>query len=321
MKTHIKVNDKNIYWLSSVMAIVFMIPHSMAFWGNGNYPTDVCVYYRCAEWINQGLVMYKDMFDHKGPLVYLTYLLVTRGVGLYGVWLMDILIAWGLLVVCYKTARIYTDAGNSLIISSIIGLYLNLPFTDEGGPEWLVMVGCAYTSYLLAKHLKDNDYCSFGEVFWLSVIVAVCLLTKANTSAGIIPVAIFILYHLICRFKMQVFLRYACAVVLGLGIVFVPVLLWMHHQNNISDFIDSYLLFNLYDYGFQSTHDKLVGIINITLVCLPGFFFYAVFVAGNLKDKKTLFWITFLFLFSIIFLSLLDIPYHRQGKFAFCQRE
>lgn len=292
--------DFRAYGFILIQAIIFMFPHSMAPWGNGNYPTDVCVYYRCAEWINQGLVMYQDMFDHKGPLVYLSYWLATRLFGLQGIWCMDTFIVFALFVIFYKTARLYTDSERSLLITFLMGLYYQLPFSDGGGPEWLATLGCSYTVYLLAKHLKSDTYCSFGEMFVLSVAVAVCLLTKFNTSAVIIPVAMYFLYHLIRNFDTQVFMMYCGAVVAGLVLIFAPVLYWMYLSGNIAEFIDTYWVFNTSKYENEIAISRGTAILTITLICIPAYLFYGLFVWWKRHNRLTLFWVSLAFYLPLI---------------------
>lgn len=296
-----RITHRMAYGIIALLALVFMLPHSMAPWGNGDFPTDVCVYYRCAEWMNQGLVMYQDMFDHKGPLVYIVYSLCARTGTIHSVWILDMLIAFGLFALFYKTARVYTDEKNSLLITVLMAAYLSLPFVDGGGPEWIAAVGCAYTCYILAKHLKDQGSFSFGEVFGLSAAVGVCLLTKPNTSAGIIPVALYILYHLVRHWDAKVFARYALAVLTGLGIVLLPVIGWMYRQGNLSDFVECYLLFNMQDYGEQADYNRWQGLISMLAICIPAFLFYVLFMLQNCrKNRETLFWISFTFLLSIL---------------------
>lgn len=296
-----RITNTVAYSIIALLAFVFMLPHSMAPWGNGDLPTDICVYYRCAEWMNQGLVMYQDMFDHKGPLVYIVYSLCARTGGLYSVWILDMLIAFGVFSLFYKIGRVYTDEKNSLIITGLMAGYMSLPFVDEGEPEWMAMIGCAYTCYLLAKHLKDEGYFSFGEVFGLSAAVGVCLLTKPNTSAGIIPVALYILYHLIRHWDAKVFGRYAIAVVTGLGVVMLPVIGWMYYQGNLNDFVECYLLFNMQDYGEQVDYNSWQGLLAMSGICLPAFLFFVLFIRQNYrKNRKTLFWISLTFLMSLL---------------------
>ena len=147
----IKVTEKSHYWMLFIVSVLMMFPHSMALWGNGNYPTDACVYLRCAEWMQDGLTMYRDMFDHKGPLVYMIYAPVSY-LGPMGVWLLDVVILYISLLLIYRTARIFVNNRNSLVIAGLMACFIQLPFLDEGGPEWIAMPGCIYGCYLWYHH-------------------------------------------------------------------------------------------------------------------------------------------------------------------------
>ncbi len=286
------ISDKKAWWIIGIMAFVFMIPHSMAPWGNGNYPTDVCVYTRCAMWMNDGLVMYRDMFDHKGPLVYIVYWISTLVFGMHGIWLMDILICLVTFALFYRIARLYNDTYQSLLITGLMAMYFQLPFTDGGGPEWIATIGCSYTAWIFAKHLKDGDYCSFTEMALLSAAVGICLLTKFNTSAGIIPIAAFFLWHLIRYWDTHVFIRYCGAVITGLLIVFIPLAYWLHAQGNLSEFIDCYWLFNTQKYENEMAIPRNVAVLTITLVCIPAYLFYGLYAWHNRHNREQLFWVT-----------------------------
>lgn len=280
----------------------------MAPWGNGNYPTDICVYARCAEWMNQGLVMYRDMFDHKGPLVYLVYWL-TSFMGHYGVWLLDIMILFLSLFLIYRMARLFVDSRNALIITSLMACFIQLPFTDEGGPEWLAMPGCIYSCYMLAKRLKDEQYCSLMEILLFSGSVAVCLLTKPNTSACMIPIAFFLVWHLIRHYNLRILGRYAIGVILGVGIVVAPVAIWLVQQGNFNDLIEAYWRFNTSSYGPMTTAKRLTGILNITLVCLVAYYAYAIYAYFTNKRTGAFWWVTVLFFFTVVLNAYLKNGY------------
>lgn len=157
-----KLTEKISYWLLALISFVLQIPHSMAPWGNGNYPTDICIYASIAGWMKQGLVLYQDMFDHKGPLVFPVYIVywLTSSATPYGVWLMDIFILFLSLVLIYRMAKLFVANDQALWITFLMACFIQLPFVNEGGSDWLVMPGCIYSCYLLAKRLKDDQYCS-----------------------------------------------------------------------------------------------------------------------------------------------------------------
>jgi len=287
------------YIILVLLAFLFMLPHSMAPWGNGDLPTDMCVYYRCAEWMNQGLVMYQDMFDHKGPLVYAVYSLCAKTGGLYSIWLLDVFILFLSLALIYRMAKLFVAIDHALWITFLMACFIQLPFIHEGGPDWLVMPACIYSCYLLAKRLKDEQYCSLKEIFLFSANVAICLMIKPNTSACMIPIAVFIVCHLIRHFDLRVLGRYTLGALLGVGVILVPIVTWLAQQGNFNDFIEAYWRFNTGSYGPISAHRRLMGIVTITLVCLPAYFTYVVYAIFANKRAWPFWLITILFFFTV----------------------
>ena len=63
-----------------------------------------------------------------------------------GVWLLDLVILYLSMLILYRMARLFTDERNGLLITTLLGGLAQLPFTDEGSPEWLVMPGCIYSA-------------------------------------------------------------------------------------------------------------------------------------------------------------------------------
>lgn len=300
------LTDKSSWWVLGILAIVLQIPHSMALWGNGNYPTDICVYMRCAEWIQDGLVMYRDMFDHKGPLVYLIYWFFSFA-GVYSVWLLDVLILYVMLVIIYRMARLFEEQRQAFIITLIMGCYWQAPFIDEGSPEWLALPGCMYSMYLFAQCYKEKRFCRFWEIMLFSAAVGVCLCTKPNTSAVLIPLALYFTIHLIRHWDWRVFARYTGGVVTGLAIVAIPITLWLMSQYNTQDLVEAYLRFNFISYS-PTLLRRLLGIFYMTAICLPGIFCYIIY-AKHTNRRSWQFW----FFTLLCLCSLIPTAYIKNG--------
>ena len=69
--------------------------------------TDANTYLTMGRGLLQGAVPYRDLFDHKGPLLYLLYALgaVLHPAGFYGVFVLQMLALAGTLYALYRTAR------------------------------------------------------------------------------------------------------------------------------------------------------------------------------------------------------------------------
>lgn len=301
-----KLTDKSSWWLLAILALVLQIPHSMALWGNGNYPTDICVYMRCAGWIQDGLIMYHDMFDHKGPLVYLIYWIFSFA-GVFGIWLLDVLILYAILILIYRMARLYEEQRDAFLITLIMGCYWQAPFIDEGSPEWLALPGCMYSMYIFVKHYKDKLYCSVWEILLFTVSVAICLCTKPNISAVLIPIALYFTVHLIRHWDWRVFMHYAAGVLVGLTVIAVPITLWLMTQKNTQDLVEAYIRFNLVAYS-PTLLRRLLGIFYMTAICLPGIFCYVIYAKHT--ERRT--W-KFAFFTCLCLCSLIPTAYIKNG--------
>lgn len=303
-----RITDKSSWWLLAVVSVIVMIPHSMALWGNGNYPTDACVYTRCAEWIQDDLVMYRDMFDHKGPIVYLVYWLATF-FGTFGIWMLDVLILYISLLLIFRIARLFVSNRNSLLIAGLMACFIQLPFLDEGGPEWLATPGCIYGCYLFAKRLKDRGHCSFWEMTLFSAAAGICLFTKPNTAAGLVPLALYFALRLVRHWDWKVFGRYVAAVATGLGMVLLPIGLWLYQSGNLQDFIDAYWTFNTSAYAPMTRAKMIQGKIIVTSICLAGLFPFAIYAYVEKKRSWRFWFITLLFFFTVLMNAYLKNGY------------
>jgi len=95
-------------------------------------------------------------------------------------------------------------------------------------------------------------------------------------------------------------MRYAVAVTVGLCVVLVPIAWWLYKEGNYNEFVDCYLHFNLHGYGEQTGYGQWSGVRDITLVCLPGFAFYGLFLYFRHKERRMVFWLSLVFFFSVV---------------------
>ncbi len=294
-----KYTDRVVYALLAIAACVFILPHSMAWWGNGNWPTDACLYMRPTMWIQQGLTMYVDMFDHKGPFTYIYYGLAYALAGLTGVWLIDGLAVFVTSAFIYRTARLFGDEKHSLIVALVMMVYLNVPYMNEASCDLVATPGIALCAYFFAKNMRDNTYWSFWQVVLFMGAVMICLMTKFNTSAGLIPMALWMVFHLIRHWDFRAFLRYAAGVVVGILLFFGPIIGCMVYQGNLDDFWRLYVLFTLEDYGYTDIAKMLRFKLYVTLAMLPVFATYIVYaVRSRWREEQ------FVFLTIILVISM-----------------
>ena len=112
--------------------------------------------------LTKGLVMYKDFFDHKGPLIFIiNYLGINLTGGILGVWVLEVLSLFIFFIFLYKLIKLFSNNFTYILTSLII--MLTLPyFTGVGNFTELfslpfIMIGLYFlTKYFFKKELSKK---------------------------------------------------------------------------------------------------------------------------------------------------------------------
>ena len=102
---------------------------------------DSAVFQYMAQGMNRGLVPYKDLFDHKGMLVYLIdWIGINLFNGSIGVWIMEIIFMFINFAVIWKIVKLFSDNKMVAFFTIIITF---LPFIEYYGggnrvEEWSI---------------------------------------------------------------------------------------------------------------------------------------------------------------------------------------
>lgn len=211
--------------------------------------TDSSVYQYIGKLILEGKMPYKDAFDHKGPIL---YLLNSIGVLINektGIWAIDVLFMLLALVFAYKTTRIIV--GGCRWLSMVITLGVMSGITQSywigNTPDYYALCFEVVATYIISKCFMNGNV-EFHQSTAIGILVALCFLLKFTTVGviGILCLGLLILLILSKRYKAV--RNSILGFLLGMGIVFIPVMIWLVVNNAWNYFIDDYILFNLF-YG------------------------------------------------------------------------
>lgn len=183
-----------ILLLSAVITITFVSTSSPLF--PYNPWDDTNVFFTVGRAIKHGLVPYRDIFDHKGPLLYFIYALATlvSEKSFIGVWIIECAAASVFSVYSWKIAKLYTVPSKFSIV--LIPLFLGVVYTCKmfnfgGNTEELCFPLLTVVLYLVLKAIVFSDglpgkkealICGIisGALFWLKYtflgfMIGVCL--------------------------------------------------------------------------------------------------------------------------------------------------
>ena len=255
-----------------------MSPISNKIWGTDSY-----VFQYGGMAIKNGLIPYKDFFDHKGIIIYFINFLGLLINLKYGIWIIETLLIIITIIYSQKIIAIFTK--NKII--NILGIILICSFLAiffEGGNlvEEYAMPCIVISSYIFIDYLK-NEKINNLKIISLGILFSIVCMLRINMVA-IWPIFILtIIYKLIKEKKFKDLLKYIALFSIGLIIVFFPIFVYLIKNNAFKDFIEQYIIFN-FKYSNVTMSEKYTSFKFFTTNAI--FYISLLSVILSLKNKQ-----------------------------------
>lgn len=221
------------------------------------FETDEVAYRLVSKGLLKGKIPYRDLFDHKGPLLYFVYafgMLITGGSDI-GIWIVFSLINAASFYLLYKTARLFFDEDSSfmglMITIALLNLHSNSLFVSGTKPEHIVLLFLSASQYLFFKRITERKEKPVEEVFSgkdmliLGLLCGGIFLLKMNFCIYYLCfLGLFFLYQLI-RKKIKVFFTNAVVFISGIVLSCLPFVAFFCYHGAMDDLIDCYFTFNM----------------------------------------------------------------------------
>ncbi len=215
----------------------------------GNMYTDSAVYNYIGKIILSGGMPYRDVFDHKGPVLYLINALGQYLSEDYGVWVLEFVFLTLTLVYAYKISALYGCQKNTSFVIVFLTM-LAMTYYLQGGntPE-------EYTCcFLMISVFVFSGYFMKGKISPFSIILSgICFslvfLMKANLCA---PWGIMAIGVAISEFrkkgpfskKVLALMEKAALFIGGVLLVCLPIVFWLRENDAFTSFVEEYFIFN-----------------------------------------------------------------------------
>lgn len=279
---------KHTYTRVAIWAIVAMVfalglPLSPA---TMQWPTvDSAIFLTCARWMQDGMVMYRDMFDHKGPMIYWFDQIGLLG-GLTGVWWLCIV--WLLITThfVYEICRLFTNEISAFVASLFFSLMMMITGVDNT-VELVAMPFVGLGMLVLLKPLVAQREVSCLSVFVASFSLAVIILLKPNIGACIAFLAFVILLKLICNFSIHKFLGYLSSFLFGLAVVFVPLYAMLKSSGAWEDYVSTFWKFNMEYSSKMSLGGKVLNFGQLFFCYVPSFVSWLLVIYVLIKSRHS----------------------------------
>ncbi|MBE7005483.1 MAG: hypothetical protein E7425_14595 [Ruminococcaceae bacterium] len=214
---------------------------------NSFYPTqtymDSSVYLYIAKVMRSGGVMYRDVFDHKGPLLYLINYFGTVINQKHGVWLLELASFFLTSFFSYRIIRWFCTPVLSMIGAVCAVLLLDPFFHGGNNPEEYAL------PFITGSLLVFTEYFAEGKtsrtklllcgLCWMAV-----MLIRPNMIGCWIVFCVAVLIREIRNktFQIGYFLVWFLA---GAALLLFPIVVYLSFVGALRDFWNQYILFNL----------------------------------------------------------------------------
>ncbi|WP_404932425.1 hypothetical protein [Pediococcus acidilactici] len=242
-------------WAAILVLVIFsllVLPASPLRSGNSWVDTNAML--RIGQlWLN-GVLPFKEVFEQRGIVLYLVYLVANlfgkNGyVGLYIVEIINLIaiqiILKKIFIDCFDGKKNYEACVGSVVVPLL--MITNYSFKNGGSPEEFSLPWILLSVLLVQKYFRDKN-----EKHFLGVGIALAIVFNIKYSLIGPWAALGMITFLSVIFeKRQVIKR--ISKILGFGIagvllVFIPIFIYLFITDSIDSFIDIYLIQNLTGY-------------------------------------------------------------------------
>lgn len=208
-------------------------------------------------------IIYKDLFDHKGPIVYIINAIALLISDKYGLFIIEFIIAYIGTTFIYKTARIMLNKYVSMIMS-IIYVFISYKYFYGGNfTEEYAIAFISIAMYYIIKilHSKENNklnWVMIGTTFAITFLIKPTYCTIW---------AVFGLVQLICSIKekkVKELIKAILYMLFGIMIIAIPIIIYLVVNGAMESFIDAYFLMNI-KYSKSTILQKIQGLLQLFL--------------------------------------------------------
>lgn len=224
---------------------------------------DSCVFKQMGEVILQGKTPYLDLFDHKGPILYLINALGSViSSNRWGLFTLALLNMTSTLFIWHKTAKLYTDNKHALM-PMLVALIAYLGCMEEGNltEDWCLFPN-SYTLYLFARFHVKNKPITVIEYLAVGIMTGCVIFIRANNISVILCSAIYLTYLYIKKRQWSHLGKAYFFVITGICLVTIGIIglfYILYGRSGVEQMFFGTFGFNFMYAGFHSYYDFLIS--------------------------------------------------------------
>lgn len=215
---------------------------------------DANIYLSVGKGMTQGRVVYRDLYDHKGPLLYALHALcaLISFDSFLGVYVMEVLLAAAFLYFGYRTIALYAPRSGALLVLPLLAwaVYAAHSFCEGDSAEEMCMPLLAASLWQGMAFLQSGRRRISASGLMAQGALAGCVLWIKFTCLGVQAGLLLALWlrHL-TRGEWKSSLRMIGWLLAGFALSTVPWIVYFGVNGAIGDWLGVYFYDNLFRYG------------------------------------------------------------------------
>jgi len=266
-KTYTTIKSLRItfVFLTSVLITMFATKSSPLF--PFNDWVDANAYFTVGKSILKGYVPYRDLYDHKGPILFFIHALASfvSYDSFFGVYIFELISCFFFLSIAYNTIKLYTDEQCICMIPLIAVSVYSLPsFVHGDSVEELCLPIFMYAVYVGIISIRQNRIPNFKEGLLIGITSA-CVLWMKYTLLGIYLGWVIVPFIISIKNKQIVdFLKLLLSILIGVVAVSSLVLLYFALNHSVKYLFEVYFYDNIFLYGKADSSSLFSIYYNVT---------------------------------------------------------
>lgn len=286
------------HWLPVLIlfcsALFYSFSTHFFMYSTGSYGHDAGIFAYVGYAMQNGRVLYTQVWENKGPLLYFINFLGVLVNYEYGIYFLELIALFVTLLFLYKTANLYFNRWISLL--GTLFCMLPLSVTLEGGnlSEEYALPFISVGFYFIAKFFRQDCKLKKLEMSIVGVTLSAVFLLRANILAFQVCLVIAVIAVLIQKRRFDQLLRVFLFALLGFVIFTLPFVIYLVKNNALGaclqtayfGAVSSFSPFAKAD-RIRNVVDMIESFINSGSLFIVASFFVAFPVWLRMRTKRT----------------------------------
>lgn len=226
---------------------------------------DVDCIFTVGKSMNEGLVLYRDIFDHKGPVLYFIFSAAAfiSSSSFIGLWIFEIISVAGMLFFSMQSAKLFMKnkwaVYTALPITALI-ILTTRAFTHGGSTEELALLPLSYSLYYFLRLISGKNIAKYEHIL-VGVCIGAVFWMKFTLVGFYIGAYLVTIIYRVYKKDVENCISDILWNIVGFVFVTLPVLLYFIVNNALGDLWEVYFYDNIFLYGDEtSLWEKLVNV-------------------------------------------------------------